>query len=265
MDNITRELSVKEYVMREETVFHAPYSPEIEFYENVMSGNMRKIEESLKEDFCDKKGLGVLSKDTLQSFRYHFVITTALLSRYCIEGGMEHEQAYTLSDLYIAAVDECKSLSDISKLHKKMVRDYTKRMQKIKRENVYSKQIVKCMNYIYDHLHERITLEDLAKNLGISESYLSRQFKKETGTTVSDYIMRKKIETARNMIEYSDYSLLEISNILAFPSQSYFTKVFRKYMGVTPGNYYFHLPSAMDCSTQSLSESIDTDILSSSF
>lgn len=246
IDDLSRELNYKEYVMREDYLFHAPYNPEMEFYKSVMAGDKKKVEESLKEDFCDKKGLGVLSDNNIRNFRYHFVITAALLSRYCIRGGMEHEKAYNISDLYINKVDKCKDLKEISELHKKMVREYTKRMSEIRNKKVYSKHIVMSLNYIYDHLHERITLESIAEEIGISDGYLSRLFKEEMGMSVSEYISRKKIETARNMMEYSNYSIAEISNILAFPSQSYFVKVFKKYEGVTPGKYQsVHLPSAI--------------------
>ena len=227
MDTISKELSYKEYVMREDMYFHAPYNPEVEFYEAVKDGNMKVAEKSLMEDFCEKKGLGVLSNDPIQSFKYHFAITAAMLSRYCIVGGMEHEQAYNISDLYIMKVDECKSKEEISE------------------SKVYSKHIVLCMNYIYDHLHENIGIKDVAEEVGLSEGYLSRLFKKETGVTLTDYILAKKTETARNMIDYSGYSLSQIANILAFSSQSYFVKVFKKYEGVTPGKYQStHLPSA---------------------
>ncbi|MCQ2543271.1 MAG: helix-turn-helix transcriptional regulator [Lachnospiraceae bacterium] len=245
-EDLNRELIYKEYLMRENYVFHAPYNPEMEFYELVMSGNKKKVEELLIEDFCDKKGLGILSENAVNNFRYHFVITAAMLSRYCIEGGMEHEKAYNLSDLYISRVDKCRNLKEISELHKKMVREYVRRMSDIKTKKVYSKHVITSINYIYDHLHERITLENVARESNISEAYLSRLFKEEMGMSVSEYISRKKIETARNMIEYSDYSFAEISNILAFPSQSYFVKVFKKYEGVTPGKYQSdHLPSAI--------------------
>lgn len=245
MDTISKELSYKEYVMREDMYFHAPYNPEVEFYEAVKDGNMKVAEKSLMEDFCEKKGLGVLSNDPIQSFKYHFAITAAMLSRYCIVGGMEHEQAYNISDLYIMKVDECKSKEEISELHRKMVKEYTRRMKEIKTSKVYSKHIVLCMNYIYDHLHENIGIKDVAEEVGLSEGYLSRLFKKETGVTLTDYILAKKTETARNMIDYSGYSLSQIANILAFSSQSYFVKVFKKYEGVTPGKYQStHLPSA---------------------
>ena len=245
MDNISGELIYKEYVMREDYSFHAPYNPELEFYEAVRDGNSKVVEKSLKVDFCNKKGLGILSLDSLRNFKYHFVITAAMLSRYCIDGGMEHEMAYHISDLYINRVDICTSKEEISSLHRKMVREYLKRMSKLKTDNVYSKHVVHCINYIYDHLHEKITVADAAYEAGISEGHLSRLFKKETGMSFNEYVMRKKTETARNMIDYSGYSLSQISNILAFGSQSYFVKVFKKYEGVTPGKYQStHLPSA---------------------
>lgn len=245
MDTISRELGYKEYVMREDYSFHAPYNPEVEFYEAVRDGNRETVDKALAVDFCDKKGLGELSLNSLQSFKYHFVITAAMLSRYCIDGGMEHEQAYHLSDLYINKADICTSKKELSALHKKMVKDYMKRMINLKTDKVYSKHIVLCINYIYDHLHEKITIGDAAAETGVSEGHLSRLFKKETGMTFNEYVMRKKTETARNMIDYSGYSLSQIANILAFGSQSYFVKVFKKYEGITPGKYYStHLPSA---------------------
>ena len=100
-----------------------------------------------------------------------------------------------------------------------------------------SLHIAVCLDYIYDHLHTHITAEQLAKLTGLNISYLSRLFKKETGQTISNYIRDKKIETAKNMLLYSDFSPSEIASILAFPSQSYFTEVFRKTTGVTPRKY----------------------------
>lgn len=246
MEEFSKELVLKEYIMREEYSFHAPYNPEFEFYEAVKMGDVKKAERILEEPFCEKKGLGVLSDNEIQSFKYHFAITAALLSRYCVEGGMEHDQAYNLSDLYINKVDKCVTLKEISELHKKMVGDYVKRMANLKRKKTYSKHVTDSINYIYDHLNERIKTEEVAKHIGVSRSYLSRLFIAETGVSISEYIISKKIETARNMLEYSDYSASEISNILAFPSQSYFVKVFKKYTNVTPGKYQaFHLPSAI--------------------
>ena len=232
-----KELVYREYMMREEMLYHAPYNPEMEFYEAVKAGDTKVVEKSLKVDFCKKEGFGELSKNRLQSYKYHFAITAALLARYCIEGGMEHEQAYMISDYYIVEADGALTLKQISGLHRKLVRDYTRRMKSIRTGTVYSPHIIKCVHYIYDHLHEKIYLETLAEVVGIDPSYLSRLFKQEMGMPVSEYIMRKKVETAANMLEFAEYTPSEIANILAFSSQSYFVSVFRRYMGTTPGKY----------------------------
>lgn len=118
-----------------------------------------------------------------------------------------------------------------------MCMDYAKRMRNLRKSKISSLHIAVCLDYIYDHLHTHITAEQLAKLTGLNISYLSRLFKKETGQTISNYIRDKKIETAKNMLLYSDFSPSEIASILAFPSQSYFTEVFRKTTGVTPRKY----------------------------
>ena len=93
------------------------------------------------------------------------------------------------------------------------------------------------IDYIYDHLHTKITLANLSELTGLNSSYLSRLFHKETGMTVSDYIQQTKIETAKNMLLHSSYSAAEIASILAFSDQSYFTEVFKKQTGLTPKRY----------------------------
>mgnify|MGYP003303072813 CR=1 FL=1 len=52
--------------------------------------------------------MGKLSENKLQNIRYHFVVTTAMIARYCVHNGMEQEKAYGLSDFYILKMDKCK-------------------------------------------------------------------------------------------------------------------------------------------------------------
>ena len=235
--DLKKEQFYREYVQREDNFSRAPLAPEMDFYSSIASGNIKKVRELCKDSLVDKPGLGRLSDDPLQNLKYHFVITTALTARFCIQGGMSINDAYGLSDFYIQKADKCVRSEDITALHPVMCLDYTKKMKELKKKSVCSKQVAVCIDYIYDNLHARITIEELAAHAGLSPAYLSRLFKKETGSSVSDYIRRQKLETAGNMLLYSDFRPAEIAQILAFPSQSYFSALFKKYTGLSPKKY----------------------------
>lgn len=250
--NYEKELIYQEYVQRENEILHAPYDPEFRFYSAIKEGNVALVKELCKEPLMDKKGLGKLSSNALQNFKYHFVITTAIVARYCIEGGMELPKAYSISDFYIQKADRMKRIEDVSALHPVMCLDYTKRMRQLIKNSICSKQIALCIDYIYDHLHQKISVPILAEYVGLSENYLSRLFKKEMKVSISQYILSKKIDTAKNMLTYSDYSISEISATLAFSSQSYFTEIFRKHTGMTPMHYraYYFRSTEMEKNLQ---------------
>lgn len=232
-----KELAYREFLQRENNIFRAPYHPELEFYAVIQSGDVNKTKEMCQESLLEKQGLGTLSQNPVNNIRYHFIITAALIARYCIEGGMELSVGYALSDYYIQKADLCVRQEQIAKLHTTMCLDYAKRMKNLQKQRICSRPVVKCMDYIYENLHTRITMETLAGLAGLNPSYLSRLFKKETGMTVSGYISEKKIDTAQNMLLYSEYSPAEIAAILAYPSQSYFSAAFKKSKGLTPTQY----------------------------
>ena len=105
------------------------------------------------------------------------------------------------------------------------------------KQKIISKPIILCMDYIYSHIHYRITLEELADYLNLSPSYLSKLFKKEVGITISTYITNLKIDKAKNFLQYSEYTVADIANYLAFSSQSHFAETFRAETGKTPLEY----------------------------
>ena len=232
-----KKISYQEFLHREYGLFRAPLAPEMDFYETIRSGNLRKIRTLLTEPFHEKQGLGVLSNNSLQNLKYHLTITVALVARFCISGGLSQAEAYSLSDYYIRLGDEASSAEEIDELHNEMCLHYTKQMQTLQRSAITSKAVSTAISYIYEHLHTRITLETLASVTNLSAPYFSRLFKKETGSSVSEYILGKKLETAKSMLASSSYSIAEISASLAFPSQSYFTNVLKKDCGLTPKEY----------------------------
>ena len=233
-----KEIFYREYIRREDTTIRAPYDPELEFYSIIQSGDTEKTKEMCKASpLMNKEGLGILSDNPVNNIRYHFIITAALVARYCIEGGLDVASAYNISDFYIQKADKMKTIEDISELHAFMCIDYAKKMRNLRKNTICSKPIAECIDYIYDHLHTKLTVKVLADKVSLSPTYLSRLFKKEMGDTINHYIRIIKLETAKNMLMYSDYTPAQISSTLAYPSQSYFTEQFRIYTGCTPVNY----------------------------
>jgi AraC-like DNA-binding protein len=235
LNNIEQELIYKEFLNREYTIKHLPYEREIEFYKSVQSGDLKRVKSLITPLAGD--GFGLLSKDSIRNLKYHLIISIAMITRFCIEGGMEKETAYDISDIFVNRVDVCNTETEIKELHSKMIVYFTKKMKQLKQTPLYSKQVIMSLDYVYDHLQEKITLTDIATHLSLTPQYFSKLFRKETGITVTQYILRKRIEAAQNMLKYSEYTASEISNYLCFSSQSHFVHCFHKHVGMTPKAY----------------------------
>ena len=87
---------------------------------------------------------------------------------------------------------------------------------------------MQCVDYIYSHIKERITIQVLADHTGLSTNYLSRIFKQNLGVSVSDYIREQKIEKATHLLRYSNKSIVDIANYLHFLHQSHFIQTFER-------------------------------------
>lgn len=239
MANINeKRLKYLEFVNRENNVRHHRYEEETRQYSYLKAGDPRAIEECKR--MIDSPFVGHVSDDPLRNRKYLFVASVTLATRYAIEGGMDPEKAYNTSDLFIQEMDHCQSTEAVKSLDLEMMTFFTTQLGKSKKETVYSRPVVQCMDYIYYHLNETISLQDLAKETGLHPGYLSSLFHREMGMTLTEYIRKQRVETAKNMLLYSEYSYAEIAAILAFSSQSHFTRVFREETGYTPKAYQTH-------------------------
>ncbi len=221
------------------------YSDEMNFYNLVKLGRKDEVASILSSGAFELNTQKLLCENPLQSMKYHLVVTAALLARFCIEGGMELNRAYEISDKYIGLADGAKTYSEVISINSRMCMEYTSKMEKLHKETVFSKPVIKSIDYIYNNLYRRISVDEIASAIGLNTSYYSKLFHKETGITVSRFILLRKIEASRNLLINSDYSCSEISELLAFSSQSHFISVFRKECGMTPlayrNKYYNHM------------------------
>ena len=107
----------------------------------------------------------------------------------------------------------------------------------IKEIDVDNRKIQEVATYIFEHYTENISLDFLAEQFYISKYYLSREFKKEHGTTIIQYLLTKKITHAKELLRYSNSSIEDIAALCGIDDASYFNKVFKKLEGCTASEY----------------------------
>ena len=214
------------------------YNAEINRYGLIAAGDL----EGLKKDLDRQKKSstyrrGVLSKDNLNNEKYHAIIMTALVSRFCIEHAMDIAISYTLSDIFIRKIDAASTPEAVLAISDEIRIEYCTRMRDLSKKQVVSRYVVLAIDYIRMHVQEPITVEQVAHELSVNSSYLSKLFKQEMGKSISEYIRDSKIEIAEHMLRHLDDTSLQIANYLGFSSQSHFIQVFRKQTGMTPEEY----------------------------
>src|SRR5690625_557593 len=98
-------------------------------------------------------------------------------------------------------------------------------------------EIQMVLNYIELHYMDNISLEDVADFVNLSPSYVSRLFKQEVKTTFVNYVTGRKVEHAKKLLQYTEVPVIQIALKLSYQEHTYFSKVFKKVVGVTPTEY----------------------------
>ncbi|MCD7735609.1 MAG: AraC family transcriptional regulator [Lachnospiraceae bacterium] len=233
-DPVARYRENSLFERREQVQPHASYAYEKLLLRVIAQGRTDQLEEVMR--IPPDGTAGVLSKNTLRHHKNMFIAAITSYTRAAIDGGVSEELAYAMSDSFIMRAEECISEKEIQDLTARAAREFTEAVAS-KRRNRYSGRITAAIHYIEIHVHEKITLQDVADAVGFSPCHLSRMFKAETGLSFVEYVQRERIEAAKRMLLYSDDTLEAISEYLNFSSQSYFIRIFRKYERMTPGEY----------------------------
>jgi len=235
MSDIDNKLEEQLDIQQKNNFFHRSYQKEVSFYKMVQAGDIESLDKFRITP--RKEGLGKLSDDPIDNLKYHSIILAAILARYCIEGGMNVETSYTLSDLYIQTMSALNDEDKLCALHREMVYNYANRMRELRRNMAYPEHVLLCMDHISNNLTSPISVDDLSTRLHLNKSYLCTLFKKTTGTTIGQYIESQRIQLAKHYIKFTGMSFSEISALLCFSSSSHFSRTFKKNTGYTPGEY----------------------------
>ncbi len=181
---------------------------------------------------------GKMAGDTLRQYKNMLICSATTMSRAAIEGGLDPQSAFKLSDLYIQKGEVMRNPTSVMALIREMAGDMAERVRSKNNGNVKdSKLFNSCTTYINKHLFSRIDTATMAEELGLSRSYLSKEFHAQTGKTLSEFILEQKITEAKKLLRYTNKSISNIAMHLAFSSQSHFQNTFKKCVGMTPLEY----------------------------
>lgn len=101
----------------------------------------------------------------------------------------------------------------------------------------YSYLIRTVVNYIDQHLYSELTLSILAEKFDKNPSYLSNAFKKEVGETLTSYIGRQRIRASLRYFNTTNMSVAEVAGAVGIPDFGYFSKLFKRHIGISPREY----------------------------
>jgi two-component system response regulator YesN len=99
------------------------------------------------------------------------------------------------------------------------------------------REVMEAVLYIESRLHKRVAMEEVAEQLHLNPSYFSRLFKKETGEGFVEYVTRRKMERAKELLAQSGSTVDEVAYAIGYDNKNYFAKVFKQHTGITPGEY----------------------------
>ena len=140
---------------------------------------------------------------------------------------------------YSSYLNEINSIESIILLQQWCLRKaiYIAEIVKNRKENHISKAVLKAKIYIDEHIRDEVSLVDISKEVSVSPQYFSKIFKDEIGLSFVEYVRKKRIDIAKDMLKTKKYSVKEICYQIGYNDPNYFSRLFKKLVGVSPTEY----------------------------
>lgn len=177
---------------------------------------------------------GILAPTALRQLKNTLIVSTTLFTRAAIEGGLDTDTAYRISDDFIQSTEQSQNVDYLNGLGSQIAFTFASKVAEAQTPVSSDDIIQNAIRFIQQNTNRHITAADVAEHAGFSRSYFSSYFKKKLGFSIGDFITRCRLEEARYLLRYTSKPLSVISSYLCFSSQSHFQTAFKKQFGVTP-------------------------------
>ncbi len=238
--NIEQQSEINTYIQYIKTMECAPehkqkypIEKERELLRLISSGNIQGARKTLNEILGS---VFFSSGNNFEIIKSRVLELVVLLSRAALEGGADVEQIFGLNFRHLNKIHDFTTVEELSYwLSKIMIRfaDLVFTLKTIKHTDV----IYKAIHYMNNHFNEKIILDDVAAEILLSPAYFSKIFKEQTNDNFSNYLNKLRIEKSKSLLRNSSIPIVDIAGMVGYEDQSYYSKVFKKITGSTPGKY----------------------------
>ncbi len=210
-----------------------PYEKEKELITRVKTGDSAKAKALLN----DLLGYVFFAEGTdLEAIKPRTLELCSLLSRAAIEGGATNDIILKMNNHFLKELQEIEDLDELCYRLQETLDAFMENMfERI--PDRHHDVIKKAIHYISQHFSQRLTLEETASAVHLNPSYLSSLFRASTGSSFKEYLNMVRIEESKRLLANTDYTIIDIAVATGFEDRSYFSRVFKKYTGLTPQQY----------------------------
>lgn len=236
-EKLSQQSRINETIQRYKGQGFAPeqscfYQQEADLLSKVKNGNIREAKALLNETigymlFADGRDIDAV--------RTCAIDITVLLSHIALENGVRADGIYNLNSKFLLSINRENNLDELCFLLQDVIECF---MNIISHEtdkgNYHVRQAVQFMTENYA---QQITLEIVAEYVDLSPSYFSTLFRRITGDSFRSHLCRIRVEESKHLLLHTKYPLSDIAVAVGFTDQSYYSKVFKRIVGITPGKY----------------------------
>lgn len=210
------------------------YAHENELMQAIAQGQMHKAERLLA--FFSKMSLEQRLTDTVRNVKNYCIIMNTLLRKAAESGGVHPVYLDSVSSDFARKIELLKSASDASAFMNEMIRSYCRLVRKHSIHQ-YSPPVQKAITYIDSDLTSDLSLSALAAMQNVSAGYLSSLFRQETGQTLTEHVNQKRIKHAMQLLKTTKLQVQTVAQHCGIVDVHYFSKLFKKHVGMTPKEY----------------------------
>jgi two-component system, response regulator YesN len=230
--NVTKTNSVLSASGKDEVSERLPAPPSFNEWAPLFEADRKEELEERAERYLRRLDESRVTQEALQAFYFGF-------AHLCIEAARKKGITYPdMQDIWgeVAATAPVKSIAALRGWTQRLIERHWAEAA-ANPSGQTSSVIAKVMEFVQKHPEEELGREQLAATVFLNPAYLSRLFRKETGQSLTEYILEVKINHAKQLLEQSNMKVGSVAEAIGYTHFSYFAKIFKKITGLSPHDY----------------------------